>query len=221
MIDMIQNLTTTVDSAQPFFSKWWCIGAILKTLLPVSLYETTWTITDAASRTNGKSTTAKLLNLILKNHKRDSRLCGNIGSPILLEKNISKKTIFVIEASSYQIDYSKLFKTNYALILNISPDHLERHGSVKSYVNAKFKLVKKQSKKDFAYMNVNNKYLKKRIKKDKIISKIINVNLKVMNNFRKKITNTYFSTIGNQENLSFIFSVGKKWTLNQLKYLKK
>ncbi|SVC70329.1 uncharacterized protein METZ01_LOCUS323183, partial [marine metagenome] len=131
--------------------------------------------------TNGKSTTAKVLNLILKNHKRDSRLCGNIGSPILLEKNISKKTIFVIEASSYQIDYSKLFKTNYALILNISPDHLERHGSVKSYVNAKFKLVKKQTKKDFAYMNVNNKYLKKRIKKDKIISKIINVNLKVMN----------------------------------------
>jgi len=169
--------------------------------------------------TNGKSTTAKLLNLILKNHKRDSRLCGNIGSPILLEKNISKKTIFVIEASSYQIDYSKLFKTNYALILNISPDHLERHGSVKSYVNAKFKLVKKQTKKDFAYMNVNNKYLKKRIKKDKIISKIINVNLKVMNNFKKKITNTYFSTIGNQENLSFIFSVGKKLNLQNKKII--
>ena len=46
--------------------------------------------------TNGKSTTAKLLNLILINHKLDARLCGNIGNPVLLEKNISKKTIFVI-----------------------------------------------------------------------------------------------------------------------------
>ena len=92
--------------------------------------------------TNGKSTTAKLLNLILKNHKLDTRLCGNIGNPILLEKNISKKTIFVIEASSYQIEYSKIFKTNYANILNISPDHLERHGSIKNYINAKFKLLK-------------------------------------------------------------------------------
>ena len=77
--------------------------------------------------TNGKSTTSKLLHIILKNHKKDARLCGNIGKPILLEKNISTKTIFVIEASSYQIEYSKIFKTDYAMILNISPDHLERH----------------------------------------------------------------------------------------------
>ena len=57
--------------------------------------------------TNGKSTTAKLLNLILKKHKQDARLCGNIGNPILDEKNISKRTIFVVEASSYQLDYLK------------------------------------------------------------------------------------------------------------------
>ena len=41
IIEIIQNLITTVDSGQPFFSKWWCIGAILKTLFPVSLYEPT------------------------------------------------------------------------------------------------------------------------------------------------------------------------------------
>ena len=58
--------------------------------------------------TNGKSTTAKLLNLILRNHKKDSRLCGNIGNPILSEKKISKKTLFIIEASSYQIAYSQI-----------------------------------------------------------------------------------------------------------------
>ena len=61
--------------------------------------------------------------------------------------------MFVVEASSYQIAYSKLFKTNYAVILNISPDHIERHGSIENYVSAKFKLITNQSKKDFAYVN--------------------------------------------------------------------
>ena len=170
--------------------------------------------------TNGKSTTAKLLNLILINHKLDARLCGNIGNPVLLEKNISKKTIFVIEASSYQIDYSKIFKTNYAIILNISPDHLERHGSLKNYINAKFKLLKSQSRKDFAYINTKDKYLRKKIKSSKVFSKIINVNLNKIYKFGKKINNPYFLTRGNQENLSFIFSIGKTLNLKNKNILK-
>ena len=170
--------------------------------------------------TNGKSTTAKLLNLILKSHKRDSRLCGNIGNPILSEKNITKKTLFVVEASSYQIAYSKTFKTNYAVILNISPDHLERHGSIENYVNAKFKLVTMQSKRDFAYMNCKDKYLKNKIKKNKIFSHIINVNQKILNNFKKKINNPYFLSQGNRENLSFIFSLSKKLNLQKKKIIK-
>ena len=170
--------------------------------------------------TNGKSTTAKLLYLILKNHKMDSRLCGNIGNPILSQKKISKKTIFIVEASSYQIDYSKLFKTNYALILNISPDHLDRHGSMENYVSAKFKLVTKQSKKDFAYINANNKYLKKKIDKSKIFSKIINVKTKVNQNIDKKITNAYFLSEGNKENLSFIFSISSQLNLKIKKIIK-
>ena len=170
--------------------------------------------------TNGKSTTAKLLNLILRNHKKDSRLCGNIGNPILSEKKISKKTLFIIEASSYQIAYSKLFKTNYAVILNISPDHLERHGSMENYVNAKFKLVTTQSRKDFAYMNVKDKYLKKKLKNNKIFSKIINVNLKAINNFKKKITNPYLLSQANLENLSFIFSISRKLNLQKKKIIK-
>jgi len=170
--------------------------------------------------TNGKSTTAKLLYLILINHKLDARLCGNIGNPVLLEKNITKKTIFVIEGSSYQIDYSKMFKTNYAIILNISPDHLERHGSIKNYINAKFKLLKNQSRKDFAYINEKNKYLRKKIKSSKVFSKIINVNLDKIYKFGKKIDNPYFLTRGNQENLSFIFSICKTLKLKNKNILK-
>ncbi|MDC0853839.1 Mur ligase family protein, partial [Candidatus Pelagibacter sp.] len=94
--------------------------------------------------TNGKSTTAKLLFKILKDQNKDVILAGNIGIPILSKKKINLHTIFVIEASSYQIDYSQFFKTDYAFILNISPDHLERHKSIQKYAHAKFKLILNQ-----------------------------------------------------------------------------
>ena len=118
--------------------------------------------------TNGKSTTAKILFDVLKNQKRDVRLTGNIGNPILTEKKITSKTIFVIEASSYQIEYSKNFKANYAVILNITPDHLERHGTFANYIKAKFKLIRTQTNKDYSFLDMNNNFLKKEIKKKKL-----------------------------------------------------
>ena len=78
----------------------------------------------AITGTNGKSTTAKILHNVLRDQNRDVRLVGNIGNPILSEKKVKKKTVFVIETSSYQLDYSKLFSAKYAMILNISADHL-------------------------------------------------------------------------------------------------
>ena len=62
--------------------------------------------------TNGKSTTCKILMNVLNDQKFDSRLVGNIGNPILSEKKINKSTIFVIEASSYQLEYSKILDQN-------------------------------------------------------------------------------------------------------------
>ena len=62
----------------------------------------------AITGTNGKSTTAKILFDILTDQKKDVRLIGNIGNPALSEKKISKKTFFVIEVSSYQLEYSKI-----------------------------------------------------------------------------------------------------------------
>ena len=73
--------------------------------------------------TNGKSTTAKILYEVLKDQKKDVRLIGNIGNPPLNEKKISKNTIFVIEASSYQLDYSQLFSSKYSII-SVSYTHL-------------------------------------------------------------------------------------------------
>tara|TARA_B110000259_G_scaffold26615_1_gene27647 strand:+ start:3310 stop:4617 length:1308 start_codon:yes stop_codon:yes gene_type:complete len=159
--------------------------------------------------TNGKSTTAKILYEILKQQKIDARLVGNIGNPILLEKNIKKSTIFVIEASSYQLDYSKLFKSNISAILNISPDHLERHRTLNKYIDAKFRLIKSQTKKDYAILNSNNVYIKKKLKIKNFLPKIIKIDKYINFKTLRKINNPYFMTEGNRENLSFVFKIAK------------
>ena len=100
----------------------------------------------------------------------DVRLVGNIGTLFCREK-YKKKTIFVIEASSYQLDYSKLFKSNISAILNISPDHLERHKTLNKYIKAKFKLIKNQTKKDYAILNTNNFHIKNILKEKNFLPK--------------------------------------------------
>ncbi len=168
--------------------------------------------------TNGKSTTAKLLFKILKDQKKDVVLAGNIGIPILSKKKINLDTIFVIEASSYQLDYSKYFQTDYAFILNISPDHLERHKSIQKYAHAKFKLILNQKKNFYSFIE-NNKFLNNEIKKNKINSKIIKIN-KNYKKIKKLVYNNYFDNINNLLNLSFIFEFAKIFKLNKSKLLK-
>ena len=168
--------------------------------------------------TNGKSTTAKLLYNILKDQNKDVILAGNIGTPILSKSNIKPNTIFVIEASSYQIDYSQYFKTDYAFILNISPDHLERHKSIQRYAHTKFKLVLNQDKNFYAFIE-NNQYLNKEIKKYKIKSNIIKINQN-HKKIKKLISNSYFDNINNLNNLSFILAFAKIHKLNKSKLFK-
>ena len=170
--------------------------------------------------TNGKSTTSKLLHDVLKKHGKDVRLVGNIGNPLLSEKNIKPQTIFVIEASSYQIEYSKYFKTDFAIILNISPNHLERHRTFKNYIKSKFRLIKSQKKNSFAFIEKNNNFLKEELKKNKINSKIIKVNLKISNKIKKKIKNPYFENKNNLNNLKFVLEISKKLKLKNQKVFK-
>ncbi len=170
--------------------------------------------------TNGKSTTAKILHDALIDQKRDSRLIGNIGNPALSERNITKKTIFVIEASSYQLDYCRIFRSKYAVILNITPDHIERHKSLKNYVNAKFKLLKSQIRGSFAYVKKDDEIITKKIKKSKYKAKIYRVQTLNLNKYFDKITNKYFISDGNKENLSFIYKIASKLKLNKKKLIK-
>ena len=164
--------------------------------------------------TNGKSTTAKILHKVLVDQKYDARLIGNIGNPALSEKKITKKTVFVIEASSYQLDYSKVFTSKYAIILNISPDHLERHKNLKNYVNAKFKLLASQPNKSIAFVKKNDPLINETINKKNFKQKIIKVDLLKNDKMLKQLKNKYFLSFGNKENLSFILKISKTLKLN-------
>ena len=163
--------------------------------------------------TNGKSTTAKILYEVLKDQKKDVRLIGNFGNPPLNEKKISKNTIFVIEASSYQLDYSQLFSSKYAIILNIKPDHLERHKTLQNYVDAKFKLLDSQSKSCLAFVKSDDVLISRKLKTKKFNCKIVKVNTKKNYNDFLEIKNKYFLTESNRENLSFIIELAKKLKL--------
>jgi UDP-N-acetylmuramoylalanine--D-glutamate ligase len=164
--------------------------------------------------TNGKSTTSQLMYEVLLKQNFNVKLVGNIGNPILSIKDVKQKTILVIEASSYQLEYSKIFQSKYSAILNLSPDHIERHLTIDNYVKAKFRLLKNQFKSHFAFVKKNDLLILKELRSNKFNSKIIKVNTNKIDRFLKKIKNSYFSTDTNKENLSFVLEISKKFKLN-------
>ena len=170
-------------------------------------------LTITVTGTNGKSTTSKLLYDILKNHNYDARLTGNIGNPILDEKRVNKKTIFVVEASSYQLAYSKYFKSKFSIIINISPDHLERHITMKNYILSKLKCVTKQNKNDIAII-ANDSLLKNFLRSKNIKSKIIFVSKNKYEYLRSKLNNYNFINSINFQNINFLFELSKYMKLN-------
>ena len=92
-----------------------------------------------------------------------------------------------------KLDYSKFFKSKYSVILNLSPDHLERHGTFKNYAEAKFKIIKSQNKKDYAFIEKKNYFINKLIKKSNIKSKIIRINYLNYKKYFNQSDNIYFN----------------------------
>ncbi len=174
----------------------------------------------AITGTNGKSTVCKMIYDIFKINRYDIRLVGNIGNPILLEKKIKKNTIFIIEASSYQIFYSKFFKADHAAILNLSHDHLERHGSIDEYAKAKLKLIYDQGKNQQSYIESNNPIINKNISIEKIKSKINKIFYDKNKFFKNKIKNNYLVDINNMKNIHFVYQICKKFQIPENKIFK-
>jgi len=167
--------------------------------------------------TNGKSTTCKIIYHLLKKNKFNTVIGGNIGKPVL-DLNLSRKPIVIIEASSFQLSYSKYIRPSYALILNITNDHLDWHGTMSNYINAKFKIFSLQNKNNFAF--INDKRLKRKFKKNKYLAKLIFINFKKYLKIKKKIKNNYLNSEANEENMSFIFALSKILKINEKSFIK-
>ena len=155
--------------------------------------------------TNGKSTTCKLLQHILRTNKVDAQLGGNIGKPIL-DLRIKKNSIVIIEASSFQLSYLKFAKPTFALILNITKDHLDWHGTYKDYQDSKFNIFSKQNNKDLALLDKKDHI--KKFKRKFFKSKLIEIQGGVLQkSFIKKISNKYLLNKPNLENVSFAYKL--------------
>ena len=109
--------------------------------------------------TNGKTTTTSLVSHILSCSGTKSKVVGNIGVGILDEVLTNGlDTTFVLEVSSFQLASSPNLKTKYAAILNISPDHIDWHGSFEEYKKCKIRLTSNQTKDDVIVLNNDDSY---------------------------------------------------------------
>lgn len=95
----------------------------------------------AITGTNGKSTTTALIAHILKSSGRDTQLGGNIGTAVLTLDPPKAGRFFVVECSSYQIDLAPTINPSAGILLNLTPDHLDRHGTMQHYADVKERLV--------------------------------------------------------------------------------
>lgn len=110
----------------------------------------------AITGTNGKSTTAALTAHVLAHAGRDTKLGGNIGQGVLGLEDMHGGAVYVLELSSYQLDLTTSLKADAAVLLNVSPDHLERHGGMDGYVAAKRRIFMNQQQGDTAVVGVDD-----------------------------------------------------------------
>ena len=165
--------------------------------------------------TNGKSTTCKILYHLLKKNKYETILGGNIGTPVL-NLNVQKKSFLIIEASSFQLAYSKFISPDFAILLNITNDHLDWHGNMRNYISSKFKIFENQKRNHYSILNVK---LKPLFKKRGLLSKLIIPNLKDYQKLKSSIKNSYLKSDINDENMTNVFELSKILKISKNSFL--
>lgn len=171
--------------------------------------------------TNGKSTLTKLIYDLLKKSNKKAYIGGNYGKAVLDLPFEDKKAIFVLELSSYQIDYSKNIYSSVAIMLTISPDHLERHETIEKYISTKLKIFDTLVAAGQGFIDLNTNFKSKilrMVKKNKYKNILyIKKNTKLFVN--KKLIS--LSLLGNHlNNLIFIaYKVSKIFNISLSKYI--
>lgn len=116
----------------------------------------------AVTGTNGKSTTTALIHHFLVAAKIPAVLCGNIGDPVIARVDqLREGKVAVAEVSSFQLEEIRDFTPRIALILNLTPDHLDRYASIEDYARAKLNIGKNQAPGDYLILNREDRVLKR------------------------------------------------------------
>ncbi len=151
----------------------------------------------AITGTNGKTTASHLTYLLLKKKKKKVYLGGNIGRPFSdFVLDTKPKDLIILEVSSFQLETITKFRANIAMLLNIEPDHLDRHQNFDNYAKVKMKIFQNQQKDDWAIIN-------KRINLPKIFFSQIR---------SKKI---YFNDQFDNKNFSAVYRIGQIFNFNK------
>jgi UDP-N-acetylmuramoylalanine--D-glutamate ligase len=135
-----------VQTGIPIFSEvefayWVCRGTVL-----------------AVTGSNGKTTTTSLIGEILKAAGKPTFVCGNIGRPFAeVVEDIPENGIAVLEISTFQLERIETFAPHIALILNLTPDHLDRHGTFEAYKKLKYRIAENQDPDDYLILNRQDK----------------------------------------------------------------
>ena len=106
--------------------------------------------------TNGKSTTTALVGHILAAAQRKVQIGGNLGTPALLLEALGADGVYVLELSSYQLELTQSLVLDIAVLLNVTPDHLDRHGGMAGYIEAKRRIFRNQAAQQTAIIGIDD-----------------------------------------------------------------
>ncbi|MBN1211814.1 MAG: UDP-N-acetylmuramoyl-L-alanine--D-glutamate ligase [candidate division Zixibacteria bacterium] len=119
------------------FASWVCRGKII-----------------AVTGSNGKTTTTTLIGEIFKEAGFETWVCGNIGRPFAeIADKVTESGVAVVEVSTFQLEAIEDFRPHIAAILNLTPDHIDRHGSFEAYKQMKYRITENQAAEDFLILN--------------------------------------------------------------------
>ncbi|MGP0566614.1 MULTISPECIES: UDP-N-acetylmuramoyl-L-alanine--D-glutamate ligase [unclassified Nitrospina] len=115
----------------------------------------------AVTGTNGKTTTTSLIGALLKGAGYDIKVGGNIGVPFVALIDPPPRDYMVLEVSSFQLEGVDTFHPFISVILNLTPDHLDRHGSMETYAALKERIAARQTEDDWMVINADDPWVKK------------------------------------------------------------
>lgn len=111
----------------------------------------------AVTGSNGKSTTTALIGEILKIDGRQPIVAGNIGEPFIAALDTERPRTYVLELSSFQLESVDTFRADVALLLNVTPDHMDRYPTFDAYAAAKYRIFRNQEPHDVAIVNASDR----------------------------------------------------------------